>query len=121
VARCTDIAVALGTTQAETFGAPMRISRGDRNWLFAVRPDGEMPLGGALPSLIDWGPRGAPTATMPDLGLTLQSLTLETPDPDAVGAALDAIGMVRKPEIRRGADVRLMATIATPSGVRVLS
>jgi hypothetical protein len=58
---------------------------------------------------------------MPDYGLRLQNLLVETPDPDAVHAALDAIGMVRKPEIRRGPRVRLSATIATPQGVRVLN
>jgi hypothetical protein len=55
------------------------------------------------------------------LGLRLQSLCIETPEPDAVHAALDAIGMARKPEIRQGREVRLTATIATPQGVRVLS
>jgi hypothetical protein len=120
VARCTDIAATIGA-EGETFGSPMRISRGDRHWLFATRADGELPLGGALPCLIDWGKRGTPAPAMPDLGLQLQRLSVETPGPDAVHAALDAVGMARKPEIRRGPEVRLTATIATPSGVRVLS
>jgi len=120
VARCTGIAAAVGA-QGEAFGVPMRISRGDRHWLFTVRPDGELPLGGALPCLIDWGERGSPAPAMPDLGLRLQGLHLETPDPDAVHAALDAIGMARKPEIQRAPQVRLTAIIATPGGVRVLN
>lgn len=120
VARCTGMAAMIGT-RAETFGAPMRVSRGDRHWLFAVRPDGELPMGGALPCLIDWGEPGTPAPTMPDLGLRLQRLCIETPDPDAVHAALEAIGMARKPEIQRGPQVRLTATIATPGGVRVLN
>jgi hypothetical protein len=119
VAHCTDMAATIGA-QAEMFGAPMRISRGDLHWLFAVRTDGELPMGGALPYLI-----GASAARrrriFPDLGLRLQSLCIETPEPDAVHAALDAIGMARKPEIRQGREVRLTATIATPQGVRVLS
>jgi Glyoxalase-like domain len=119
-ARCTDMSATIGA-QDETFGAPMRISRGDRHWLFGVRSDGELPLGGALPCLIDWGERGTPAPAMPDLGLRLQSLVVEAPDPDAVHAALDAIGVTRKPEIRLGPQVRLTATIATPSGVRVLN
>jgi catechol 2,3-dioxygenase-like lactoylglutathione lyase family enzyme len=119
VLHCTDVGATIGT-QADTFGAPMRISRGDRQWAFGVRPDGELPLAGALPCLMDWGERGSPAASMPDFGLRLQSLLVETPDPDAVHAALDAIGMQRKPEIRRGPEVRLTATIATPNGVRVL-
>jgi hypothetical protein len=118
VARCTDIAGTIGA-RSTTFGAPLRVSRGDRHWLFAVRSDGALPLDGAAPSLIDWLDRGTPA--MPDLGLRLQSLTVETPDPDALHAALDAIGMTRKPRIDRGLQVRLTATIATPGGVRVLN
>jgi catechol 2,3-dioxygenase-like lactoylglutathione lyase family enzyme len=120
VARCTGIANTIGD-KGETFGAPIRVSRGDRHWLFAVRLDGKLPLGGAGPCLIDWLGRGTPAPTLPDLGLRLQSLSVETPDPDAVHAALDAIGMAREPEVRRGPQVRLTATIATPQGVRVLN
>lgn len=120
VARCTDVAATVGA-QVDLFGMPMQISRGDRRWMFAVRADGELPLCGALPCLIDWGDRGTPGPIMPDLGLRLQSFRIETPDPDTVHAALDGIGMVRKPEISRGPNVRLTAAIATPQGVRVLS
>ena len=120
VARCTDLAATIGG-QIETFGAPMRISRGDRDWVFAVRADGALPGDGALSCLIDWGERGTPASTMTDFQLRLQNLLVETPDPAAVHAALDALGMVRKPEIRRGREVRLTATIATPQGVRVLN
>jgi hypothetical protein len=120
VARCANVGATIGA-EIQTFGAPMRVSRGDRQWLFAVRPDGGLPMGGALPCLIDWGARGTPAPTMPDFGLRLQSLRVETPDPDAVNAALDAIGMARKPEIERGPRVRLTATVATPRGVRVLT
>jgi Glyoxalase-like domain len=107
--------------QASTFGTPMQLSRGNRQWMFAVRPDGELPLGGALPCLIDWGERGTPAPTMTDFGLRLQNLLVEAPDPDAVRAGLDAISMDRKPEIRRAPEVRLTATVLTPQGVRVLS
>jgi hypothetical protein len=120
VARCTDIAETIGA-EGETFGRPLRVSRGDRHWLFAVRPDGELPLGGAAPCLIDWLERGTPSPAMPDVGLRLQGLRIDTPAPEAVHAALDAIGMARKPEIRRGPQVRLTATIATPAGVRELN
>jgi len=119
-ARCSDIAATIGGGGG-TFGAPMGVSRGGRQWLFAVRPDGELPLDGALPCPIDWGERGTPAPTMPDLGLTLQSLRVETPDPDAVRAALDAIGMARQPEIHHGPEARLTATIVKPGGVRVLT
>jgi hypothetical protein len=120
VARCRDIDATIGAGGG-VFGMPMRVSRGERRWLFAVRPDGELPMGGALPCLIDWGEQGTPAAAMPDLGLRLLDLRVATPDPDAVRAALDAIGMARKPDIRPGSEVRLTAIIGTPQGARVLN
>ena len=120
VARCNGVAETIGT-RGDLFGAPMRLSRGDRTWTFGVRPDGELPLGGALPHVMDWGERGNPAPGMPDFGLALRELVVETPDPDAVRSALDAIGMDRKPTIRRGPAVRLSAAIETPHGVRMLT
>ncbi len=120
VARSTGIAAAIGNRR-ETYGSPMRISRGDRSWLFAIRPDGELPRFGALPCLIDWEGRSTPAPAMPDRGLRLQHLLVETPAADAVRAGLDALGMTHRPEVRQGQEVRLTATIATPGGVRVLT
>lgn len=133
VARCTDIAATAGEL-GEVFGAPMRMSRGDRQWLFGVRSDGGLPGSGALPCLIDWGERGTPAPAMPDLGLRLQSLVVEAPAPHKNAAVLIAIGMMGAPPLqvpdgeprmkvalRRGPQVRLTATIATPNGVRVLN
>ena len=119
VARCNGVTQTIGT-RGDLFGAPMRLSRGDRTWTFGVRADGELPLGGALPHLMNWGERGNPARTMPDYGLALRELVIETPDADAVQAALDAIGMLHKPTIRRGSAVRLSAHIETPHGVRML-
>ncbi len=120
VARCSGLADTIGE-RSDVFGSPMQISRGDRRWLFGVRPDGTLPADGALPCLIDWGPRGTPAPAMPDLGLSLKSLDVETPEPDAIRAALDAIGMADKPDVRPGATVKLIAAIDTPHGVRLLT
>jgi hypothetical protein len=120
VARCAGVAETIGT-EGDTFGAPMQLTRGELRWTFAVRTDGELPAGGALPHLMDWGLRGNPAPTMPDFGLRLRELTVETPDPDAVQSALDVIGMTRKPNIRRADTLRLSARIETPQGVRTLT
>jgi hypothetical protein len=120
VARCPDLAQTIGG-RTPLFGTPMEISRGDRRWRFGVRRDGALPGNGDLPSLIDWGARGTPAPTMPDLGLRLASLVVETPKPDSVCATLEAIGMATKPDIRKGEAVRLIAAIETPRGARVLT
>lgn len=119
VARCKGVAATIGD-HTQTFGAPMSMTRGDLSWEFGVREDGELPLGGALPCLMDWGARGNPAPSMPDFGLRLIDLTVETPDPAGVEAALDAVGMTKRPHIRSAKEVRLSATIETPSGVRTL-
>jgi len=60
-------------------GEPLAMSRaapaGELRWQILVRPDGALPLGGALPTLIQWRGRH-PAQGMPDSGVTLQALTL---------------------------------------------
>ena len=120
VARCTDIAATIGA-RTEAYGTPMRVSRGDREWLFAGGPDGELPYG-ALPCLIDWGARGTPAPSMPDLGLRLEQFVVETPASHTLQAGLDALGIGPFAfSVRGGPDWRLTATIATSNGVRVLN
>jgi hypothetical protein len=99
----------------------MEISRGDRRWTFGVRPDGALPGDGALPNLIDWGARDTPAPAMPDLGLRLVSLVVETAEPDDIRTMLDAIGMADGPDVRQGGMVKLIAVIDTPRGVRLLT
>ena len=120
VARCDGLAATIGN-RGETFGTPMRATRGDLSWLFGVRPDGALPGGGALPYLMDWEQRGTPAPTMRDFGLKLRELVIETPDPDGIRSTLEAIGMARTPRIERGAGVRLSAIIDTPNGLRTLN
>jgi hypothetical protein len=120
VARCSGLADTIGE-RSDVFGSPMQISRGDRRWVFGVRPDGKLPADGALPCLIDWGSRGTPAPDMPELGLRLAALVVETPDADGVRATLDAIGIDEKPDIRSGAAAKLIAAIDTRRGVRLLT
>jgi hypothetical protein len=119
VARCHDVAATIGS-QGDIFGQATQLTRGDLVWTFGVRRDGALPLGGALPHVMDWGTRGALARALKDSGLHLRELVVETPDPDAVQAGLDAIGLTCKPTIQRADAVRLSATIDTPHGVRTI-
>jgi Glyoxalase-like domain len=120
VARCHDVAATIGS-HGDIFGQSTQLTRGDLVWTFGVRPDGTLPLGGALPHVMDWGSRGALAPALKDYGLKLRELVVEAPDPAAVHAGLDAIGITRKPTIRRANSVRLSAAIDTPHGVRMLT
>jgi Glyoxalase-like domain len=119
VVRTNDIDKVL-TTHGSILGQKIRVSRGDRSWLFSVPPDGSLPLGGVAPSVIDWGVRGSPAVAMADHGLTLLRFWIEHPDPDWVEALYGALGAGESPVIRKGNYFRYRAVINTPMGVREL-
>ena len=70
-------------------GELLALSRGRFAWTLTVPEDGSLPLGGVLPSLIDWRTE-RPHRSLPEVGTSLLSLTLLTPQPDALLAALEA-------------------------------
>ncbi len=79
-------------------------------WRIAVRDDGRVLHGGALPTLIEWGDRH-PADAMPASGVTLQALTLRGLPP-AVVAALDFQGIA----FAGGDGPALTACLHTPRG-----
>jgi Glyoxalase-like domain len=119
VARTGDLDGILAS-HGELLGRKTPVSRGDRRWFFSVRPDGLLPAGGAAPPVIDWGPRGCPASDMPDLGARLVGFEVEHPDPGWLEDLYAQLNFTNPPVVRRGPEVRLRATIDTPSGVREL-
>lgn len=92
--------------------------RGDLSWQLTVRPDGTLPSGGVLPSLICWSGGAHPAARLPDLGVRLEALELEHPRAEEVQRQLDALGLSER--CRRGPVPRLSAHLRTPGGTRIL-
>ena len=80
-------------------------------WHLCQRP--ELPFGGAVPFLIDWGGADSPALSTPP-GCRLLDLEVCSPEPEAVGLALQALGVAVR--VRRGGRPGLRATIATPRG-----
>ncbi|MCR0982898.1 VOC family protein [Roseomonas populi] len=119
VARTGDLDPLLARRGA-LLGEAVSVSRGDRRWRFALRPDGALPAGGALPCIIDWGSRGCPAPAMPDQGARLASFTLDHPDPASVRDLHQGIGLSGAPLLRPGPGPRLQAVIDTPAGPRTL-
>lgn len=67
--------------------------QGRLEWRIAVRDDGALLAGGALPTLIDWGACRHPATTMAPSGLALRSMTLRRVPPAAarvLGLAIEA-------------------------------
>lgn len=120
VARTDDLP-AVVSAAPDLLGKPTRITRGERAWQFAVRADGHLPMGGALPHVMDWGAQGMAAPKMPDHGCKLLALVLETPFPAAVTTLYGLIGLTGAPEVRVGPVNKLTAVIATPRGVFVLT
>jgi hypothetical protein len=63
-------------------GDPVALSRatpqGLLQWHITLRPDGVRPLGGCLPTLIQWG-NSHPSSQLPASGVTLDALTIGHP------------------------------------------
>jgi len=121
VARCDDIHVAR-TYCADEVGPVQSMTRGDLAWQMAVRTDGEFPLDGAAPALIEWETAVHPAATLPDAGCSLVELRLYHPDPELVYGILTNMDMQARPTVHWSGDepAHLAAIINTPTGQRTL-
>ncbi len=64
-----------GFDGSRALAASRQASNGLLQWRIAVRDDGTLGSGGAMPTLIEWGERH-PADTMPPSGVTLRSLAL---------------------------------------------
>ncbi len=87
-------------------------------WRFAVTDDGAIPLDGAAPLLLQWDETGPshPASRMTDLGLRMDTLTIETPHADRLTELLDALGLQDRPDIKQatqtGIDARFTRVAA---------
>jgi glyoxalase-like protein len=119
VARTRDLDAVLAR-HGGVLGQQMRVSRGDRTWLFAVRPDGSLPADGVAPSVMDWGDRGSPARAMHDLGARLTAFAIEHPDLAWVSDLYRQLDVESAPQVSKGAEFRYRATIETPRGLKKL-
>ena len=113
-----DSACAALAVQGLDGGDVLRASRetphGLLEWKIAVRPDGRRLMDGCLPTLIEWG-AVHPAAAMPASGLSLSSFSLQHPQPDALRAALAAIGLPNV-AVLKGDHPALRAVLQSPRG-----
>ncbi|MGR3343159.1 MAG: VOC family protein [Paracoccaceae bacterium] len=119
IARCDDLTAAVGVAPAG-IGDVIELERGDLRWRMAVPHDGRLPFGGAYPGLISWLGSARPAARLVDRGCRLQELRIVHPDAAALSAYLELVMELRLVTIKTGPEVRIEATIDTPTGVKVL-
>jgi len=102
-------------------GTPMALQRGELSWQMGVTDFGRLPFDDAMPALIQWGPGGHPNAQLPDYGLRLSRIDVFHPEADALMEAFPAIHGLSEVAVREGPEKRLIATISTPEGNRILA
>ncbi|MEP7111650.1 MAG: VOC family protein [Ilumatobacteraceae bacterium] len=108
------------------------IELGDVTAMTRRRPDGVLlswsltfpqldgPFGRALPFMIDWADSAHPTDSLPP-AVTLVELDVAHPEPRALRAALDLIGITVKVTIHQRPQPGLRARIATQHGAVILT
>lgn len=104
----------------ESFGRLTPMARGEWRWQLTIPDDGALPLGGAGPSLICWHDRH-PADVLPESGCRLQKLTVVTPQPERLQAALSRWIWPKNLDIVKGESVALRMVLQTPAGLVSLS
>ena len=103
-------------------GAVQTMRRAHHVWQMTLTADGQLPLAGAAPLLIQRAPGAHPAGALPEAGLRLRWLRVHHPEPARVSALLATIRLAAQPEVTvvHGDTCALVAGIDTPSGPRQL-
>ncbi len=102
-------------------GDPMELTRGDMSWCMAVPGNGVLPFDGAMPALIEWEGDVHPNKRLPDHGLRLVRLDVFHPEAQTLLNAFPVLHQLDRVAVLEGPEKRLIASIATPEGMRVLA
>ena len=120
ICRTDDLDEALDAAPAGS-GRPMTISRGDMSWRMGVPEFGRLPFDDAAPALMQWSGTTHPNRRLPDHGFRLTRLDVFHPDAATLLADFPALETVELVSVRKGPEKRLIASISTPEGKRVLA
>lgn len=120
VCKTDDLDAALEAAPAGS-GKPVSLTRGDLRWRMGITDFGRLPFDDASPALIDWGDSPVPTKRLPDVDLRLARLDVFHPEAEVLLAAFPALHQLPDVSVRTGPEKRLIATISTPEGNRVLA
>lgn len=112
-----DIRAPANRSSAEV-GEPTEITRDNLEWLISVAPDGDLPMSGAFPTLVEWSRdlQIHPAENMQDLGCSLTSLTIKHPKIERVSKFLKDTLRDPRIQLERGTSVELIANFQTPFG-----
>lgn len=102
-------------------GKPVRMTRGDMAWRIGITEFGRLPFDDAIPALIQWEASAHPNKRLPDHGVRLTRLDVFHPRADELLEAFPKLRSLPEVAVRAGPEKRLIATISTPEGNRVLA
>ena len=119
ICRTQDLPRALALAP-DGIGRVIAASRGDLRWQMVVPDDGRLPFEGAFPALIAWEGTAHPTSRLPDRGCRMTALEIQHPLVDDLGRRLRTMLDLPNIQVRGGPEKRLIATIDTPTGPKVL-
>lgn len=92
----------------------------DNHFYFSVLPDGELPMRGVLPCVIDVGDNPPTAASLVDQGVRLREFILEHPTPSKIVTLYNEMGITGGPKIIKGERLCFSALIDTHNGLKVL-
>ena len=78
------------------------MTRDDLEWMLTIAEDGALLEDGLLPAFIQWLGGCNPAKKLPESGTRLQRLTLQHPQPDAIGQIIDQLAIDGPVEVRSG-------------------
>ena len=118
VIRSNDINASL-TNASEWPGPVLPMSRGEYHWNITVPDDGNLVLGGAIPSMIQWQTAILPAEKLPDSGCSLDHLEIAHPEPHRISAFLESVNFRGPVKVIQSSDgkVKLTSVIETGHGV----
>ncbi|MGB5559162.1 MAG: VOC family protein [Paracoccaceae bacterium] len=119
ICRTQDLPRALALAPAG-IGRVIPAARGDLRWQMVVPDDGRLPFDGAFPALIAWEGTAHPSGQLPDRGCRMTALEIQHPQADDLGRRLQTMLDMANNQVRSGPEKRLIATIDTPTGPKIL-
>lgn len=83
-------------------GEVVHFTRGDRWWRLTVPKDGHLPWSGLLPAFIEWSPGPHPSTGQQDLGVRLDGVRVNHPDPAECRAVFETLKIDHLADIEAG-------------------
>jgi hypothetical protein len=118
-ARCDDIDAARKLSPKD-YGLIYPMQRASYSWRMTIPNDGHLPGDGLIPTLIEWSGSNHPADALADDHIGVVAMAGAHPEPGAIRAGLDRLGLEEKLKVTYAVTPRLAAMLRTPRGTVTL-